>query len=83
MLWRVYRLTGQSYGVALYVINTVGAFFGNSFESPMEAIPFYLLMGLVIGPVLCRRIIVMPAAEFLLPTQSRTRSHELLPVETR
>ena len=83
MLWRVYKLTGQSYGLALYTINTVGAFFGNSFESPMEAIPFYLQMGLVIGPVLCRRMIVVPAAGSPSLSRNRTSSPELLPAEVR
>ncbi len=61
MLWRVYKLTGQSWGIVAQTMTVVGALFGNSLESPMEAIPFYLLMGLFIGPVLCRSIIVIPA----------------------
>ncbi len=61
MLWRVYELTGRSYGIALWTITLVTAFFGNSYEAPQGAIPFYLLMGLVIGPALCRRTVVLAA----------------------
>ncbi len=61
LLWRVYRLTGQSFGIAVLVMTLLTAFFGNSYESPTGAIPFYLLMGLVIGPALCRRTVVLSA----------------------
>jgi hypothetical protein len=60
MLWRVFKLTGQSYGVAVWACDLVGAFFGNTFESPMGAIPYYLTMGLMIGAVLCRKQEVLP-----------------------
>jgi hypothetical protein len=60
MLWRVYKLTGQSYGVAVWACDLAGAFFGNTFESPMGAIPFYLTMGLIIGAVLCRKDEILP-----------------------
>ncbi len=62
MLWRVYKSTGQSWGVCAQTITLVSALFGNSLESPVEAIPFYLMMGLFLGPVLCRKILVFPAA---------------------
>jgi hypothetical protein len=65
MLWRVYRLTGHAYGVAVWACVLIGAFFGNSFETPVGAISYYMMMGLIIGPALCRnaqRGAVSPAA---------------------
>jgi hypothetical protein len=58
MLWRVYRLTGQSYGLAIWISTLTASLFGNSFESPMGSIPSYLGIGLIIGPVLCGKITV-------------------------
>lgn len=55
MMWRIYRETGQSYGLAAWACLLIPAFFGNSFETPMGAIPYYLTMGLIIGPVLCHK----------------------------
>lgn len=65
MLWRVYRLTGQSYGLAIWISTLVAALFGNSFESPMGSIPNYISMGLIIGPVLCgRRVVLAPSSPY-------------------
>lgn len=52
MLWRVYRLTGQAFGLAIWVTTLTEAFFGNVMETPAGAIPLYLLIGVVIGPTL-------------------------------
>jgi hypothetical protein len=59
MLWRAYKLTGESYGVVIWVASLTSALFGNSFESPMGAIPYYMMMGLIIGPALCRKLSVL------------------------
>lgn len=56
MLWRVYKLTGKSYGLAIWISTLTAALFGNSFESPMGSIPNYIGIGLIIGPVLCGKI---------------------------
>ena len=40
MLWRVYRLTGQAYGLAVWAATLIAAFFGNVMETPFGAIPF-------------------------------------------
>jgi hypothetical protein len=56
MLWRVYKLTGQSYGLAIWISTLTASFFGNSFESPMGSIPSYIGIGLIIGPVLSGKI---------------------------
>ena len=52
MLWRVYRVTGQAYGLAFWAATLIAAFFGNVLETPSGAIPLYLTIGLVIGPTL-------------------------------
>ena len=52
MLWRVYRLTGQAYGLAVWAATLIAAFFGNVLETPFGAIPLYLTIGLIIGPTL-------------------------------
>lgn len=52
LLWRAYRLTGQSFGLAAWASILLAAFFGNVMETPSGAIPFYLIIGLVIGPTL-------------------------------
>ncbi len=52
LLWRVYKLTGQSFGLAAWASILLAAFFGNVMETPAGAIPFYLTIGLVIGPTL-------------------------------
>lgn len=67
MLWRVYKLTGQSYGLAIWISTLTASLFGNSFESPMGSIPNYMAIGLIIGPVLCGKITV-------LATQTRQRT---------
>jgi hypothetical protein len=52
LMWRAYRITGQSFGIAVWAFSLLGAFFGNVLETPSGAIPFYLTLGLVIGPTL-------------------------------
>lgn len=56
MLWRVYKATGQSYGLAIWISTLTASLFGNSFESPMGSIPNYIAVGLIIGPVLCGKV---------------------------
>ena len=45
LVWRAYKLTGQSFGVALWASTLLTAFFGNAFETPTGAIPCYLTLG--------------------------------------
>jgi hypothetical protein len=52
LLWRSYRLTGQAAGLALWVMGIVRFFFEEGLETPMKAIPFYLLLGMAMGPAL-------------------------------
>jgi hypothetical protein len=53
LLYRAYKVTGETYGLTYYVYSIVGAFFGNFLETP-AAIMFYLLLGLCIGPMFLR-----------------------------
>ncbi len=50
LLYRVYKVTGQIFGLAYFVYSFIGAFFGNYLETP-AGISFYLLLGLCIGPM--------------------------------
>jgi hypothetical protein len=52
LLWRVYKLTGQAWGLAVWASVLTSAFFGNVMETPTGAIPLYLMAGLFVGPVL-------------------------------
>jgi hypothetical protein len=52
LTWRVFVLTGQPFGVAFCVLTITGALFGNLFETPFGAIPFYLLAGVSAAPAL-------------------------------
>jgi hypothetical protein len=51
LLWRTYRVTGQPFGLAFYSSFMLGALFGNAFETPLAAIPFYLIIGLCVAPL--------------------------------
>jgi O-Antigen ligase len=52
LLWRTYRVTGQAWGLAVWASGLTMAFLGNVMETPAGAIPFYLTMGLFVGPAL-------------------------------
>jgi hypothetical protein len=52
LVWRAYKITGQSFGVVIWGSTLFTAFFGNAFETPTGAIPCYLTLGLIIGPTL-------------------------------
>jgi len=64
LLWRAYTVTGQAWGLAVWASGLVAAFFGNVMETPSGAIPFYLTMGLVVGPALAA--LKSPARQGLL-----------------
>ena len=52
LLWRSYRLTGQAAGLAWWVMGLVRFCFEEGLETPMKAIPFYLLIGICMAPAL-------------------------------
>jgi hypothetical protein len=51
LLWRVYKVSGATFGLIFFIYTLIGAFFGNSIETPQGAIPLYLLCGMAIGPM--------------------------------
>jgi hypothetical protein len=50
LAWRANRATGQPFGLVLFVMSLGVALFSNFFESPLGAIPFYLLLGMSVAP---------------------------------
>jgi hypothetical protein len=54
LLWQSYQVRGQPAGLVFWVLGMAMAFFEASFETPFEAIPFYLLAGMTIAPGLQR-----------------------------
>jgi hypothetical protein len=57
LMWRTYHLTGQPFGILLWVAGVASACFGNMFESPSGAIPFYLFMGMAAAPIVNRKFV--------------------------
>lgn len=51
LLYRAYRVGGQPFGLCLWALLLVKGSFENFFEAPFNAIPFYLLIGLVLAPL--------------------------------
>ncbi len=54
LLWRIYKVTGETFGLIYWLFTLIGAFFGNSIETPQAAIPLYLLCGMAMGPFFLR-----------------------------
>ncbi|REJ94627.1 MAG: hypothetical protein DWQ35_07810 [Planctomycetota bacterium] len=52
VLWRVYRQTGQVFGLCYIAMINVWALFDPLLGSPMGAIPYYCLLGLAMAPAL-------------------------------
>jgi hypothetical protein len=50
LLLRSFRVTGQPIGLVWWVMGMAMALFEESFDTPVKAIPFYLLMGMAIAP---------------------------------
>lgn len=51
LLLRAWRLTGNPFGVAFWVGVIVWSLFGDSFETPYGAIPFFVIAGASIAPI--------------------------------
>src|SRR5207247_1567860 len=49
LLWRMWKQTGQPFGILFWTTSIVCASFTAFFETPYSAIPFYLIIGCVIG----------------------------------
>jgi hypothetical protein len=54
LLWRVYKVSGETFGLMFAIYTIIGAFFGNVLETPQSGIPFYLLLGMAMGPIFLR-----------------------------
>ena len=52
LLWRTYRSSGEYFGLIVFALGTTRAFFDSYFETPFQAIPFFLLAGLAAAPAL-------------------------------
>jgi hypothetical protein len=50
LLWRIYKVSGETFGLIYWLFTLIGAFFGNLIETPQAAIPLYLLCGMAMGP---------------------------------
>jgi O-Antigen ligase len=51
LVWRAYKVSGVAFGLIFAVHTLIGAFFGNVFETPAAAIPYFLLCGMAVGPI--------------------------------
>jgi len=51
MLWRLAKTTGQAFGFVVIPLSLGLGLFGNWFETPFGAIPYYLLLGLSLAPL--------------------------------
>src|SRR6185437_5291688 len=54
LLWRVYKVSGETFGFIICIYTLVGSFFGNVLETPAASIPFYLLLGMAMAPIFLR-----------------------------
>ena len=53
-MWLAYRKTGQAFGLVFCVICMAMGLFGNFFETPYGAIPYYLVAGICAAPLLTK-----------------------------
>lgn len=51
LLWRVYRLTGNPFGLVFMAVSIGVASFGDFFETPFGGIPFFIITGLCAAPI--------------------------------
>jgi hypothetical protein len=74
-LWHVWRRTGNPFGLVIWIMFFSGAFFGNAYEAPFGAVPFYLLVGIAAAPLCAGATRVTryanPARTYLLQTAGR------------
>jgi hypothetical protein len=54
LLWRMFKVSGEPFGLIYWLYTIVGAFVGNLIETPQAAIPLYLLCGMAMGPFFLR-----------------------------
>lgn len=49
LLWKAYKVSGETYGLTFFCYALIGAFFGNYLETPQAGIFFYMFLGLQVG----------------------------------
>jgi hypothetical protein len=54
-LLRVWALTRQPFGIIFWLSGIIGSLFGDFFEAPQGAIPYYLMIGMVAASLVSRR----------------------------
>ncbi len=54
VLWKVYKRSGETFGLIYFLFTLTGAFFGNLIETPQASIPLYILCGVAIGAFFLR-----------------------------
>ena len=77
LLWSTYKLTGQVFGLAFWASSLLSAFFGNSFETPFGAIPFYLIMGIAMAPVVRHHLYLKKERIFTPACEARAGRYAL------
>jgi O-Antigen ligase len=60
LLFRSYTMSGQPFGLALWSMMLAWSSFGEFFEGPFGAIPFFLLVGIALAPALLRAKEMLP-----------------------
>jgi hypothetical protein len=71
LAWRVFVITGQPFGIVFCAMAITGALFGNLFETPFGAIPFYLLAGISAAPALRDAAVPVDTLAVFLPSELR------------
>ncbi len=81
VLWKAYHRSGQPIGVVLWVAMVAYAQFTAFFEAPYGAIPFYLLIGLILGSgTVSRRDRMKMNATTSLPGVAQHRNAPAVPM---
>jgi hypothetical protein len=63
-MFRVWQVNGQPFGIVFWLAAVIGAFFGDFFEAPQGAIPFYLTIGMVAADLVSPRV---PSEQTVIP----------------
>ncbi len=72
-LWAAYHEYGEIFGLIVFVSSIVTGCFGDFFEAPYGAIPFYLIVGLSLAPLM--------REEFEIPATLMGRSRRSKPLD--
>jgi hypothetical protein len=73
-MFRVWQVTGQPFGIVFWLSAMLGAFFGDFFEAPQSAIPYYLTIGMVAADLILDRSrgTVSASSRASIPVNSRS-----------